>query len=115
MSTHDSESPSAIPNAANQSKLLTILAGGACALSLLTAVLIFVQLSRPVVDKIEQGNTETIEAINASAASIAKKVDALQNACIDWQAVLKTASDKPDATFRIIKTADGLLTLSEVQ
>lgn len=115
MSNKDADAPIASQAPANHSKLVVILAGGAFVLSLVTAAMAFVLLSRPVADKIEQGNTEIKEAIDANGASLAKKIVALQDACIDWQAVLKTVSDKPDATFRIVKTADGMLTLSEVE
>jgi hypothetical protein len=114
MSSKETDSHSEAPKPGNQSKLLLILAGGAFALSLVTVILAFVLLSRPVADKIEQGNAEIKEALESQGTSLGKKMLALQNACIDWQAVLKTASDKPDALFKIVKTADGMLTLNEV-
>ena len=116
MSAKESEAPASSPQPANQSKLLTILAGGAFALSLVAVVLTTLLLLRPIAKTIEQGNTEIKEAIDANGSTVGKKIEGLRDACIDWQAVLKTANDKPEAIFKIVKSADGLLlSLTEVK
>lgn len=114
MSAHETEAPAAAAKPANSSKLLTILAAAGVAFSLIAVILLAMLLMRPVASKIEEGNAEIKEALDASRGSLEKKVEALRDACIDWQAVLKVAGEKPDATFRIVKTPDGLLTLAEI-
>lgn len=116
MSSKETETPHAAATPpANQSKLLIILAGSGVFLSLVAVVILVLLFLRPsIADKIEQGNAEIKEALEANGTQLGKKIVGLQDACIDWQAVLKTVSDKPDATFKIIKTEDGLLTLGEV-
>ena len=116
MSSHEAEPAASAPKVPNQSKLLTILAGGAFALSLITMVIAVLILLKPsVADKIEQGNGEIKEAIETNGTSLTKAMAGMRDACIDWQAVLKASSDKPDAIFKIVKSPDGFLNLTEIQ
>lgn len=115
MSTHDTEAPAVAAPGGNPLKLLTILVTVALVLSVASVGLGVMQMLHPASVAIEQANGELKDTIDSNGSAIAKRLDHLKDACIDWQAVLKTASDKPDATFRIIKTEDGLLTLSEIK
>lgn len=115
MSTHENESASEGGKTANPLKPLTIMLGAAIFLSLLSTVFSLMVFLRPVGNLIEQGNSDLKESLESQGGTLAKRIDGLRDACIDWQAVLKTASEKPDATFRITKTEDGLLTLSEIK
>ncbi len=115
MTSQDTETPTPEPKAPNPLKLLTMLAGGAFALSLVTTALMVMQMmSHSAEDKIEQGATEIKETIAESNTILGKKFASLQTVCADWQAVLRSAGEKPDAVFKIVKTADGLLSLAEV-
>ena len=116
MSAQETEAPAAPAAAAGSSKKILILVSAALFFSLISVVLLVVLLLRPVASKIEEGNTEIKEAMESGHKDVGKKIEALRDACIDWQAVLKTASDKPDAIFKIEKSADGLLlSLTEIK
>jgi len=109
MSTENTDTPKPA-NPASPSKLLTILAGGALLLSLVNTVLLVLN---PTASKIEQFNEALKVDIADSIASVHKKIDALKSAEVEWQNVLKKASEKPDAVYKIVKSADGFLTLTE--
>lgn len=116
MSAKESEVPAVAAAPAGSPKLLVILAGAALLFSIITLALVVVLLLRPVTKTIEEGNSEVKESIEANGVAVGKKLEALRDACIDWQTVLKVASDKPDAVFKIVKSEDGLLlSLKEIQ
>ena len=115
MSTPENETGTAPLPAPFSTKPLLILIGVTLFLSLGSLIISLMLLMRPVSSLIEQGNSEIKESLDSKSASLGKRIDGLRDACIDWQAVLKTASEKPEATFRIIKGEDGLLTLTEVK
>lgn len=116
MSARETEAPGAPAAVAGSSKIILILVSAALFFSLVAVALLVVLLLRPVASKIEEGNTEIKETMESSSKDLGKKIEALRDACIDWQTVLKTASDKPDAIFKIEKSADGLLlSLTEVK
>lgn len=54
-------------------------------------------------------------AISTASAALQTKVDALQKAGVEWQNALKSAAEKPDATYKIKKGDDGVLSLVEIQ
>lgn len=112
MSTESSETTSPVTKAAGSLKFLTILAGGALAMSLVNTVLIVLN---PTASKVEQFNENLKTDMAESIASIHKKMDGLKSAEMEWQAVLKISNEKPDAIFKIVKSTDGLLTLTEIQ
>ena len=66
----------------------------------------------PTASKIEQFNETLKTDLADSIASVHKKVDGLRSAEQEWQSVLKKASEKPDAVYKLVKSADGLLTLT---
>ncbi len=109
----DAETPQApaAKAAGNSNKLVTILAGGALALSLVNTVLLVLN---PTASKIEQFNETLKTDLADSIASVHKKVDGLRSAEQEWQSVLKKASEKPDAVYKLVKSPDGLLTLTEI-
>lgn len=109
MSADNAETPKAA-SPANPSKLLTLLAGGALLLSLVNTVLLVLN---PTAGKVEQFNEALKNDLAESIASVHKKIDGLKSAEIEWQSVLKKASEKPDAVYKIVKSADGFLTLTE--
>lgn len=91
--------------------LLSLLAGGALVLSLINTVLL---LLNPTASKVEQFNDGLKTELAESIASIHKKIDGLRSAELEWQAVLKKGSEKPDAVYKIVIAGDGLLTLTEI-
>lgn len=108
----DVESAPAAAKQSNPNKLLIILIGCALALSLANTVLLVLN---PTASKVEAFNESLKTDLAESIASVHKKVDGLRSAEIEWQAVLKKASEKPDATYKIVKSGDGLLTLTEIE
>ncbi|UCV15509.1 hypothetical protein [Quatrionicoccus australiensis] len=109
MSADITESPKAA--SAGPSKLVTILAGGAFALSLANTVLLVLN---PTASKVEQFNESLKSDLADSIASVHKKIDGLKSAEVEWQNVLKKSSEKPDAVYKIVKSPDGFLTLTEI-
>jgi hypothetical protein len=101
--------PDARPSASI--KIVTILAGIAVVISLANTVLI---LLNPTAGKVEQFNESLKIDVAESVASIHKKVDSLKSAELEWQAVLKKASEKPDAVYKVVNSQSGLLTLTEI-
>lgn len=108
----DVESAPAAAKQSNPNKLLIILIGCALALSLVNTALLVLN---PTASKVEAFNESLKTDLAESIASVHKKVDGLRSAEIEWQAVLKKASEKPDATYKIVKSGDGLLTLTEIE
>lgn len=108
----DVESAPAAAKQSNPNKLLIILIGCALALSLANTVLLVLN---PTASKVEAFNESLKTNLAESIASVHKKVDGLRSAEIEWQAVLKKASEKPNATYKIVKSGDGLLTLTEIE
>jgi len=111
MSTEDSGSAKTPAPPASSNKLLMILLGAALALSLVNTVLLVLN---PTAGKVEQFNETLKSDIAESIASVHKKIDALRGAEEEWQAVLKKASEKPDAVYKLVKSGDGMLTLTEI-
>ena len=93
-------------------KLIIMLAGGALLLSLVNTVLI---LLNPTAKKVEQFNEELKAELAESVATLHKKVDGLHTAEVEWQTVLKKAKERPDATYKVVNTKDGYLTLTEIE
>lgn len=113
MATENTESTgTAVPKASNPNKLVIILCGVACLLSVVNTALL---LLNPTAGKVEQFNESLKTDVAESIASIHTKIDGLKSAEIEWQAVLKKSSEKPDAVYKIFKSADGLLTLAEIE
>jgi sensor histidine kinase regulating citrate/malate metabolism len=110
--TSPAESPDQKAKAKQFEKLTMILAGGALVLSLVNTVLI---LLNPTAKKVEQFNEELKTELAESVASLHKKVDGLHTAEVEWQSVLKKAKDRPDATYKVVNTKDGYLTLTEIE
>lgn len=108
----DVESAPAAAKQSNPNKLLIILVACALALSLVNTVLL---LLNPTASKVEAFNESLKTDLAESIASVHKKVDGLRSAEIEWQGVLKKASEKPNATYKIVKSGDGLLTLTEIE
>jgi len=111
MSSNDAETPKASPVAQPSLKVVTILAAGALVLSLVNTVLLVLN---PTASNVEQANTELKSDVAESIGSLDKKLDGLRSAEVEWQSVLKKSSDKPDAVYKIVRTPDGLLTLTEI-
>lgn len=112
MTTEDAGSAKAAAPSVNANKLIMILVGGALLLSLVNTVLL---LLNPAASKVEQFNETLKSDLAESVASIHKKVDGLRSADLEWQSVLKKASENPDAVYKLVKSADGLLTLTEIR
>jgi sensor histidine kinase regulating citrate/malate metabolism len=93
-------------------KLVTILAGVAVVLSLANTALL---LLNPTAGKVEQFNESLKTDVAESIASVHKKIDGLKSAEMEWQAVLKKASEKPDAVYKLVNSQNGLLTLTEIE
>lgn len=110
MNAEDSESPKSSPVAPASPKLLLMVAGGALLLSLVNTVLLVLN---PTAGKVEQFNESLKTDLAESIATVHKKIDGLKSAEVEWQAVLKKSSEKPDAVYKIIRSEDGL-TLTEV-
>jgi sensor histidine kinase regulating citrate/malate metabolism len=101
--------PEARPSASI--KIVTILAGIAVVISLVNTALL---LLNPTAGKVEQFNESLKTDVAESIASVHKKVDSLKSAEQEWQAVLKKASEKPDAVYKLVNSQNGLLTLTEI-
>lgn len=111
MSTEETAPAKAAPHALPQNKLLVLLAGGALALSLVNTVLL---VMNPTASKVEQFNESLKTDLAESIASVHKKVDGLRSAEVEWQAVLKKSAEKPDAIYKVVRSGDGFLTLTEI-
>jgi hypothetical protein len=111
MSENKSESHEPAAKSAGANKLVIGLAGGALLLSLVNTVLLVLN---PTAKKLEVFNEELKTDLAESIATIHKKVDGLRSAELEWQAVLKKASEKPDATYKVVNSKDGFLTLTEI-
>lgn len=111
MSKEESNLPAPEARPAGSIKVVTIVAGLAVAISLVNTVLLVLN---PTAGKIEQFNESLKTDMAESIASIHKKVDSLKSAELEWQAVLKKASEKPDAVYKIVNSQNGLLTLTEI-
>ncbi len=68
----------------------------------------------PTAGKVEQFNESLKSDLADSIASVHKKIDGLKSAEVEWQNVLKKSSEKPDAVYKIVKSPDGFLTLTEI-
>lgn len=112
MSTEESGSSKPAPSPANSNKVVMVLAGGALVLSLVNTVLLVLN---PTASKVEAFNETLKGELAESIATVHKKVDGLRSAELEWQSVLKKASEKPDAVYKLVKSGDGLLTLTEIQ
>jgi len=93
-------------------KLTMILVAVALALTLVNTALI---VMNPTAKKVEQFNEELKTELAESVAALHKKIDGLRSAEVEWQSVLKKAQAKPDATYKVVNTKDGYLTLTEIE
>ena len=93
-------------------KPMIILVAVALVLTLVNTVLIAMN---PTAKKVEQFNEDLKTELAESVASLHKKIDGLRSAEVEWQAVLKKAQAKPDATYKVVNTKDGYLTLTEIE
>lgn len=112
MSTDTHEAPAATPATAKPNRLPIILAASVLAVSLVNTVLL---VMNPTASHVEQFNETLKSDLAESVASVHKKIDGLRSAEVEWQAVLKKANENPDAVYKIVKSPDGLLTLTEIQ
>lgn len=93
-------------------KLTLILVGVALVLTLANTALI---VMNPTAKKVEQFNEDLKTELAESVAALHKKIDGLRSAEVEWQSVLKKAQAKPDATYKVVNTKDGYLTLTEIE
>lgn len=107
---HDAP-PAAAPAASKPDRLPVIIGAAVLAVTLANTVLL---LMNPTASHVEQFNEALKSDLADSVASVHKKIDGLRSAEVEWQAVLKKASEKPDAVYKVVKTPDGLLTLTEI-
>lgn len=105
MSAEESESPKPGTAVAASPKLLLILIACALLLSLINTVLLVLN---PTASKVEQFNESLKSDLAESVATIHKKIDGLRSAEVEWQAVLKKSSEKPDAVYKVVRSEDGL-------
>lgn len=110
MATEETESPKPAPTGQVPSKLILILVACALLMSLVNTVLLVLN---PTAGKVEQFNESLKSDMAESIAGIHKKIDGLKSAELEWQAVLKKSSEKPDAVYKIIRSEEGL-TLVEI-
>lgn len=113
MSSESHDTPPAAPAAApaKPDRLPLILGAAVLAVTLANTVLL---VMNPTAGRVEQFNESLKTDLADSVASVHKKIDGLRSAEVEWQAVLKKASEKPDAVYKVVKTPDGLLTLTEI-
>jgi len=107
--TNDSQEQPAKPRSFD--KLTIILVAVMLVVTLANTALI---VMNPTAKKVEQFNEELKTDLADSVATLHKKIDGLRSAEIEWQTVLKKAKAKPDATYKVVNTQDGYLTLTEV-
>lgn len=103
--------PAAAPSSAGLTKLLIPLVGATLLLTVANTALLFMN---PTAGKVEQFNEQMKSDVEESVGSLHKKLDGLRSAEVEWQSVLKKASEKPNAVYKIVLTPDGLLTLTEI-
>ncbi len=100
------------PTKANASnKIILVLVAAALVLSLANTILLAMN---PTAKKVEQFNEELKTDLADSIASVHKKIDGLKSAELEWQSVLKKASEKPNAVYKVVNSKDGYLTLTEI-
>ncbi len=109
----DTPAESAPPKAhvGGSNKIVIGLAAGAMILSLANTILLAMN---PTAKKVEQFNEELKTDLADSIASVHKKIDGLKSAELEWQSVLKKASEKPNAVYKVVNNKDGYLTLTEI-
>ncbi|WP_412480651.1 hypothetical protein [Azonexus sp. IMCC34839] len=111
MSDAPAESAPAKANVGGSNKIVIGLAAGAMILSLANTILL---ATNPTAKKVEQFNEELKTDLADSIASVHKKIDGLKSAELEWQNVLKKASEKPNAVYKVVNNKDGYLTLTEI-
>lgn len=108
MSTDTHEAPAV---AEKPNRLPLILGASVLVVTLANTVLL---VMNPTASHVEQFNESLKSDLAESVASVHKKIDGLRSAEVEWQGVLKKANENPDAVYKIVKTPDGLLTLTEI-
>lgn len=111
MSTDSHEAPAAPVATEKPNRLPIILGASVLVITLANTVLL---VMNPTASHVEQFNESLKSDLAESVASVHKKIDGLRSAEVEWQGVLKKANENPDALYKIVKSADGLLTLTEV-
>ncbi len=112
MSDAPAESAPVKAKEGGSSKIIIGLAAGAMVLSLANTILLAMN---PTAKKVEQFNEELKTDLAESIASVHKKIDGLKSAEVEWQNVLKKASEKPNAVYKVVNNKDGFLTLTEIE
>ncbi len=112
MSDAPAESAPVKAKEGGSSKIIIGLAAGAMILSLANTILLAMN---PTAKKVEQFNEELKTDLAESIASVHKKIDGLKSAEVEWQNVLKKASEKPNAVYKVVNSKDGFLTLTEIE
>ena len=105
------EAPNKTTSLAGNYKVLLGIIAAALLISLINTVLLLIN---PTARKVEQFNEELKTDLAESVATLHKKIDGLRSAELEWQNVLKKASEKPDAVYKIVNSG-GLLTLTEIE
>lgn len=111
MSTDSHEAPDT-PAATEKPNRLPIILGASVLIVTLANTVLLVM--NPTAGRVEQFNENLKTDLAESIASVHKKIDGLRSAEVEWQGVLKKASEHPDAVYKVVKTPDGLLTLTEI-
>lgn len=111
MSSDSHQTPDAPAATEKPNRLPIILGASVLVVTLANTVLL---VMNPTASHVEQFNESLKTDLADSVASVHKKIDGLRSAEVEWQGVLKKASEKPDAVYKIVKTPDGLLTLTEI-
>lgn len=68
----------------------------------------------PSAAKVDKFNEDLKTELADTIASYHKKVDGLRSAEVEWQMILMKAKECPDAIYKVVKTQDGYLTLTEM-
>lgn len=111
MSDKPTEAAPAAASPKKLDKILMILLAVTLVITLANTVLLILN---PTAKKVEHFNEELKTEMAESIALIHKKIDGLRSAEAEWQSVLKKASAKPDAVYKVVNTKDGYLTLTEI-
>lgn len=111
MSDIQKEPQESKPTSRSLEKPILLIASAALIFSIANTVLLVLN---PTAKKVEHFNEEMKSEVADSVNVIHKKIDGLRSAEMEWQSVLKQASAKPDAIYKVVNTKDGFLTLTEI-
>ena len=109
--TPDTPAPATTKASGKQLQILLILTAIALLISCINMALL---LMNPTASHVEQFNENLKTELADSVATLHKKIDGLRSAEAEWQRVLKKASENPDATYKLVQSPDGMLTLTEL-